>query len=86
MDDLNGGGTAPGLKGLAFIQVWQNRTLDEYLDRIKSAMPPDAPGRLSEREYLDVIAFLLQANSYPPGAEELRRENNSISAKIVPVK
>lgn len=36
---------------------------------VKSNMPADAPGALSEREYQDVLAFLLSANGFPPGDE-----------------
>ena len=33
---------------------------------IHDAMPMDAPGSLSQREYLDVLAYLLQKNAYAP--------------------
>ena len=34
-------------------------------------MPQDAPGRLTGQELNDVIAFILQSNDYPAGADEL---------------
>ncbi len=30
-------------------------------------MPPDRPGRLGDQTYLDVVAYLLQANGAPAG-------------------
>ena len=34
-------------------------------------MPEDGPGRLSDQEYIDVVAYILDANEYPTGAQEL---------------
>jgi alcohol dehydrogenase (cytochrome c) len=34
---------------------------------IKGAMPLDAPDSLSEKQYLDVLAFILEKNGYAPG-------------------
>ena len=40
---------------------------------IRDAMPMDAPGSLSERQYLDVLAFILNKNGYPPGETALTK-------------
>ena len=34
-------------------------------------MPPDRPNSLSAQTYRDILAFILRANSYPPGEKEL---------------
>lgn len=38
---------------------------------IKGGMPMNAPGSLSEREYLDVLAYILEKNGYAPGGTAL---------------
>jgi len=39
--------------------------------KTKSTMPPDRPGQLSDRSYVDLTAFLLSENGYAPGSKEL---------------
>ena len=69
--DLFGGEMAPGLKGSGFIGGWSGATLWEFADFTNATMPQDAPGRLTARQLNDVIAFILQSNDYPAGADEL---------------
>lgn len=38
---------------------------------IKDAMPMNAPGSLSDAQYLDVLSFLLEKNGYAPGTAPL---------------
>jgi hypothetical protein len=35
-------------------------------------MPQTNPGSLSAQEYLDIMTYVLQANDFPAGPEELR--------------
>lgn len=71
VSDMLGGEMAPGLKGPGFVGAWNGATLWEFADFTQATMPQDAPGRLSVRELNDIIAFILQENDYPAGAEEL---------------
>jgi hypothetical protein len=34
-------------------------------------MPADEPGSLNETEYMDILAFVIQANGFPSGGREL---------------
>ena len=38
---------------------------------IKTSMPRDEPGSLDDHKAIDVVAYLLQRNALPAGAEEL---------------
>jgi len=40
-------------------------------DYMKATMPADDPSSLKDAEYLDILAFLIQANGFPPGSREL---------------
>jgi mono/diheme cytochrome c family protein len=70
-DDLRGIGLAPALGPDDFLFVWENRTLGDLFDRIRTAMPPDRPGALPPESYRDIVAFLLSANQFPAGDTEL---------------
>ncbi len=47
------------------------RTVRRLVDYVVSYMPDDDPGSLSEREYLDAVAFILQANGLNPNGVTL---------------
>src|SRR5688572_16255401 len=69
------GTSAQALKGdTAFVEKWREDSVNSLFTRIRTAMPARAPGSLSDQNYLDVVSYLLQANSYPAGNEELRKD------------
>ena len=67
-----GGFSGPPLKGDLFMDRWREFELHVLYDLVKSTMPADNPGSLSEAAYLDIQAYLLQVNDIPPGTEELK--------------
>jgi mono/diheme cytochrome c family protein len=62
------------LKGDHFMEHWRESVLNDLFANISSTMPRDAPGTLSEGVYLDILAYVLSANGFPPGANELTRD------------
>jgi quinoprotein glucose dehydrogenase len=64
-------GVAPVLAGDRFTRTFSDATLDTLFTTIKTTMPRDAPGSLSDADYTDIIAHLLRLNSYPDGMNEL---------------
>ena len=67
-----GGFSGPPLKGDLFMDRWREFQLKVLYELVKSTMPADNPGSLSETAYLDIQAYLLQANGIPPGTKELK--------------
>jgi quinoprotein glucose dehydrogenase len=67
----------PALVADAFLFHWRGRTVQDLYARISKAMPADAPGSLSADAYLDLVAYLLEANGYPAGPRDLERERLS---------
>ena len=58
----------PGqLDGAAFATAWKNRRVYDLYSLVTNTMPQDKPGSLSDAQYLDVIAYLLQRNSAAAG-------------------
>jgi hypothetical protein len=64
----------PGLTGKAFLDRWREDTLEPLFTFIKTTMPGDAPGSLDQRAYVDVLTYILQANSLPASTRELSAE------------
>jgi cytochrome c len=69
--DLRGNTTSPSLVGLSFAFLWGERTLGELFGEIQRLMPTDRPNSLPAQTYRDILAFILRANSYPTGEQEL---------------
>jgi hypothetical protein len=43
-------------------------------------MPQNAPGSLSRKAYIELLSFLLKANDFPPGNEDLRDDPTVLKA------
>jgi mono/diheme cytochrome c family protein len=69
--DLQGLGMAGPLAGDTFVMTWNGRSLEELFTRIQATMPFDNPGSLSSTATREIVAFLLDANKFPPGQTEL---------------
>ena len=59
------------LSGRTFQLAWAGRTAFDLYDRLRTTMPLDDPGRLSEQEYVDIVAYLFKLNGYPAGQTAL---------------
>ena len=68
---LRGGEMAPSVAGSDFIVFWTEVPVGALYERIRVSMPEDGPGRLSDEEYTDVVAYMLDRNDYPSGDAEL---------------
>ena len=69
--DLRGQGFAPGLVEDVFSSRWQDGNLGDLFTIVKVTMPQDKPASLTDDEYAAIVAYLLQANRYPTGQQEL---------------
>jgi mono/diheme cytochrome c family protein len=72
-EDLTGF-NGPPLKGDMFMDHWREFNVNVLFDVIASTMPRGQE-RLSDSEYLDIQAYLLQQNGLPAGAKELTSES-----------
>ncbi len=68
--DLGGNSNSPGLVGMGFMFLWEGRTLGAFFEEIRAEMPTDRPGQLPVQDYLDVVAYIMQVNSFPAGDNE----------------
>jgi mono/diheme cytochrome c family protein len=59
------------LDGATFSNSWKNRRLYDLYSLISNTMPQDRPGSLTDTEYVNVIAYLLQRNQVPSSAAKL---------------
>ena len=73
-EGLQGADLAPALKGDSFVLRWSDSSVDDMLTTISASMPADAPGNLAPQQYLDIVTYLLQQNSFPTGKDEIKAD------------
>jgi mono/diheme cytochrome c family protein len=77
----------PGqLDGETFEVGWNERRVFDLYSLLTNTMPQDKPGSLSDDEYIDVIAYLLQRNHVPASAVALRADTASLRDARIDVK
>jgi hypothetical protein len=59
------------LVGDSFLEGWGEKTVADLLERIRTTMPADSPGRLSRQQAADIVAFIFRSNQLPVGEKAL---------------
>jgi mono/diheme cytochrome c family protein len=59
---------------------WAGKPLAELFSVMRESMPEDNPGTLPAQEYGDVVAYILQLNKFPTGADELVATDEAMAA------
>ena len=80
LPDLDGsanpdaGARGAPLVGSRFVQDFGESKVSTLFNKMKRDMPSGRPGTLTDQEYLDAAAFVLQRNKFPAGGTELTEE------------
>lgn len=69
--DLRGNSNSPSLRGMAFMFIWEGKSVGELYAKMSAEMPTDQPGGLLANNYADILAFILRTNEFPSGNKEL---------------
>jgi mono/diheme cytochrome c family protein len=73
--------------GQEFVESWNDRRVYDFYSLVRGTMPLDNPGGLKEQEYLDVVAYLLQANHHAsPTVDSLRADTASLRRTKIAVR
>lgn len=76
----------PVLVGDVFLTKWNGKTLGDLLTNIETTMPNDGSAVLDDDQTAELVAYILQANGFPPGTAPLTNTDPARSVVIVPVK
>jgi cytochrome c len=68
---LAGDGGAPPLLGAPFVASMEKKGVAAVFDYLKTTMPADDPASLKDSEYVEILAFLIDANGFPSGPRDL---------------
>lgn len=75
--------SAPPLARARFIRTWDGRSLATLFEYTRATMPQDNPTSLTDEEYIDVIAYMLEVGGMPPGDDELRPDARSLARIVI---
>src|SRR5260370_24603751 len=69
--NLAGRNEAPPLAGYNCMNTWGVRSTRDLLTYIQTTMPPGSTGKLDQQTYLEIAAFLLEANGAVAGSQPM---------------
>jgi hypothetical protein len=62
-----------------FSANWNDLSLGQLFDRIRTSMPQNNPGSLSRQQNADILAFILFKGSAPAGSAELATQSEVLN-------
>jgi S-disulfanyl-L-cysteine oxidoreductase SoxD len=82
-EDLSGEGLSPSLAGESFLALWEGRSVADLYELVRTTMPVQAPLSLTDVEYIEIVAFLLQANNVRAGERELKADAPDLKSLVL---
>ena len=86
LEDLTGKDAAPALIAGTFSSHFGGAPIGDLVNRVRTTMPQSSPNSLTLQGYLDIVAYLLQANGAPAGAQELSGDSPALKNLVRDVK
>ena len=77
-ETLLGGDDAKPLAGDTFLDRWDRKALWVMFDVTRRTMPDDGPAVLTRAQTVDVVAYLLSANGFPAGVNDLTPDDTAL--------
>lgn len=82
-DNMTGTPGGPGIAGSRFKALWAKKSVGELYTKIHDTMPAGMGGSLTEEEYLDVVAYILQTNKFAPGDTAMTADIEALNAVTI---
>ena len=82
-ENMQGGfGGAAALVGPEFQFLWNDKSVGALFTILRAKMPPGQAGSLSDQEYADLVAVILQRNGFPAGEDGELPGDGSLTSDI----
>jgi len=65
------------------LKRWEGQPIGIMYTVMITSMPESNPGFLSEKEYVDILAYILSLSRYAPGDTELDYQNGALNELMV---
>lgn len=85
---LNGAGQpdmppSPAIARATFLHKWAGKTVATLFEYVRTKMPPENPGMLSNQEYIDAIAHMFAVSNMPAGDKELLPDPKTLAGIVI---
>ena len=74
---------APPVAGPKFLRKWDGRTLAALFEYVRTTMPSNNPGYLSDAEVADIVAYMLSASGMPEGEDPLPTDRTALATLLI---
>ena len=82
LEDLTGKDAAPALIAATFASHFNGAAIGDLVNRVRTTMPQSSPNSLTAAAYFDIVAYILQANGAPAGAQDLGADSPALKNLI----
>lgn len=65
------------------LKRWEGQSLSILFTVMSTSMPENNPGFLSQKEYVDILAYILSLSRYAPGDTELDYQDGALAEVMV---
>jgi cytochrome c len=65
------------------LKRWEGQPINVLYTVMSTSMPESNPGFLSEKEYVDILAYILSLSRYAPGDSELDYKDGALNDLMV---
>jgi mono/diheme cytochrome c family protein len=65
------------------LKRWEGQPIGVLFTVMSTSMPESNPGFLSEKEYVDILAYILSLSRYAPGDAELDYQDGALNELMV---
>jgi mono/diheme cytochrome c family protein len=86
--NLNGAGQpdlppSPAIARAGFLRKWAGKPVAELFVYVRTQMPPDNPGTLTDQQAIDAIAHMFAVSNIPPGDKELPPDPKALADVVI---
>ena len=74
---------APPVAGPKFLRKWEGRTLAALFEYLRTTMPANNPGYLSDAEVADIVAYMLAASGVPAAEKPLLPDGQALADVVI---
>ena len=65
------------------LERWEGQPINVLFTVMSTSMPESNPGFLSEKEYVDILAYILSLSRYAPGDADLDYQDGALAEVMV---
>jgi cytochrome c len=77
---------SPAIAGTDFLHKWAGQTAADLFIYIRTKMPPDTPGILTDQDSIDALAHMLAMSDIPAGEKELPHDASALAVMMIEAK